>query len=1839
MKISDSDVSFDAIVFYFWLPEEELNTIFVGIHKWWFAHGLAYRRCIFYGPTIKNFRHFKNGTMDLYAIPSSLIKWLALREFLAKKSISYNPVVSIVVEGDRLPNGKELNAASMPIQCFVADTHHMSNPVNAAIAYISEVGASMVFVSHFPHRKIFADCLGLNIYPLCYTPNDTNGLVLNAVGKRGSYACYYGVISDPFHPERSYFLKKIMSSSRGSVPLDFKPRLQPTKWLESLSKDIASFTCSINGFPSVQSYAPLLCETCLITDPLSERSELGPHLKNGENCMIYRDEEEAIEVLEFVRNKPDEVREIARAGNSLIHRITPTFNKSLQDYCKNTNTSASIFSGTLHPQQKINLNPHAVTACYGYEIVQELHRLCKRLFICIQGETKIAEYIKDYVKILPRVTVLESAPIDLSIPSPEKGECIVWIGNAQSCSVNQEMSKGDSLSLRICDPKDEDLLGKTPGIWLTPSSVITCDFEGREFAQFIPTNISLIQKKEDSLDCARSFSGIIRRARNLEPEAARPLLSECVDMCINDAEALDLADACDALGLLELRRNALLRAVFLNRDCFSALVQLADLSLEAEAPVDAALLLSEANRVEELPESISPVFCELLEKLSEAPPILEYKQALAGGDHPLPKLKRKILVVTNLFPPQELGGYGRKLWEFSAGLVARGHDVLILTSDSPYLDKPADESEMVLEGRVRRMMCLTGEWRDGRTSLVGGPAQQAQIIQNNAALVLKTAGEFRPDFVLLGNLDFMGVTLVQKLVERGLPVIHSLGNQTPGYSLQECFRNPLYTLAPASNWLGQNFVKQGFSAPRMETVYPGARIDRFYKYLLPDCRRLRIAYASLMMPYKGPQLLVHALIQLHRAGVDFEAEIAGDTTDQAFVDALAKAVADCGLSEKVKFIGYQGRKGLASLFARCNVLAFPSQFDEPFGITQVEAMASGMIVVTSGRGGTREIVQHGINGLVFEAGNPDSLAQNLLSIAMDEEMRIKLQRNARARAIELSVTASVERLELIAESMLGGNSVSASKKDFTKQVTEGQKGPSIAAPNLISPNATISDAQIAFNAGNLSDAEDICRDLLGKDERCAGAWHLMGKMAALQGDLETAGEFVSVACDLDSQNANFLRELAEVFFQKKELESAEQQVRRALEMASDSPEALALLGRILAEKDEKHAALDAFQDALRIRKDYAEGFSHYAMALQKFGRGKDAISQIRKACALEPDSVEFQTNLAILLEQNARYVDALAAYGKAARMNPNVGFVWFRQGKLLNGLKRYAESIPALEKAISLPGQLGDYYYEYGLSLHMTKRFQEALVHYEKALSMGYETAALHCNRGVIYKDLRKGGDSIMAFHKAVTMDPSNVSYLNNLGAAALELGLNSEALECFEQAVEKNPKLPTARNNIGNLLKDRARGMDALPQYRKSMELNPDDRDAPSNYLLCHMYIPDMDPKLVFEEHKKWGIATTKKFPPAFKFKPREVGAKIRVGFLSADLCHHPVAYFMEPIFRGYDRERFEFVAYGDQRKSDEFSARFAKQVDLWRETSSYDDRALAKLIHEDRVDILFELAGHTAYNRLGVFALKPAPLQVSYLGYPGSTGLPTMDFRITDAFADPRGTTDHLHTEKLIRVPECAWCFEPDAAAPEVSPLPALKNGFVTFGCFNNMAKLNPALFETWAEILLRVPGSHLRLKARTLTDDGVRKELMAYFTDRGIEENRLDFFGHTRKIIEHLSHYHSVDIALDSFPYHGTTTTCEAMWMGCPVVTRAGKTHVSRVGVSLLSAVGLQEFITHTREDYIEKAVALAGQTERLEELRTGMRERLRQSVLMDEKRFVQGFEKALMEMATLGGLMRP
>ena len=299
----------------------------------------------------------------------------------------------------------------------------------------------------------------------------------------------------------------------------------------------------------------------------------------------------------------------------------------------------------------------------------------------------------------------------------------------------------------------------------------------------------------------------------------------------------------------------------------------------------------------------------------------------------------------------------------------------------------------------------------------------------------------------------------------------------------------------------------------------------------------------------------------------------------------------------------------------------------------------------------------------------------------------------------------------------------------------------------------------------------------------------------------------------------------------------------------------------------------------------------------------------------------------------------------------------------------------------------------------------------------------------------------------------------------------------------------------------------------------------------------------------------------------------------------------------------------------------------DQWRDIAGKTDDRVAALIREDRIDILVDLAGHTAGNRLLVFARKPAPVQVTWLGYPNTTGLEAMDYRLTEAVSDPPGQTERWHSEELIRLPGTFSCYGPPAESPPVGPLPALEAGHVTFGCFNNLAKLTPPAIELWSQILREVPGARLLLKSRGLADletaAGVREE----FGRRGIEPARLEFNGQELSVTNHLALYNRVDLALDTFPYNGTTTTCEALWMGVPVVTLAGATHVARVGASLLTHLSVEELIADSPVGYVARCVDLAGDLPRLAEIRAGLRERMRASPLCDAPGFTRGFEDAL------------
>ncbi|MEW6330081.1 MAG: hypothetical protein AB1560_01340 [Pseudomonadota bacterium] len=357
-----------------------------------------------------------------------------------------------------------------------------------------------------------------------------------------------------------------------------------------------------------------------------------------------------------------------------------------------------------------------------------------------------------------------------------------------------------------------------------------------------------------------------------------------------------------------------------------------------------------------------------------------------------------------------------------------------------------------------------------------------------------------------------------------------------------------------------------------------------------------------------------------------------------------------------------------------------------------------------------------------------------------------------------------------------------------------------------------------------------------------------------------------------------------------------------------------------------------------------------------------------------------------------------------------------------------------------------------------------------------------------------------------------------------------------------------------------------------------------------------------------------------------RSPGRRLKIGYVSSDFRRHSVAWFIEPVLAQHDRERFEVHCYANHFQEDEVTRRIMSHADHWCRIFGTPDEGVADQIRADRIDILVDLNGHTAMNRLLVFARKPAPVQVTWLGYPNTTGLSAMDYRLTDGFADPVGQTGHLHSEKLVRLPECFSCYQPPADAPAVSELPARNKGRVSFGSFNKLNKITPGVMKLWAGILRAVPGSRLILKSTGLGEPAMQQTVRDAFMRREVTPDRIELLGHDPSSAGHLGRYADIDIGLDPFPYNGTTTTCEALWMGVPVVTLAGKVHAGRVGVSQMSNLGLTELIARTPEEYIAITTSLARNLEDLARLRSELRDRLLASPLTDAPRFTRNLEQA-------------
>lgn len=440
-----------------------------------------------------------------------------------------------------------------------------------------------------------------------------------------------------------------------------------------------------------------------------------------------------------------------------------------------------------------------------------------------------------------------------------------------------------------------------------------------------------------------------------------------------------------------------------------------------------------------------------------------------------------------------------------------------------------------------------------------------------------------------------------------------------------------------------------------------------------------------------------------------------------------------------------------------------------------------------------------------------------------------------------------------------------------------------------------------------------------------------------------------------------------------------------------------------------------------------------------------------------------------------------------------------------------------------------------------------------------------------------------------------------------------------LQATVTRNPRYIDAWIDLGCFWKKLREIERAIECFQRAVALDSTSIIAHDNLLFTMLFSDRYTPDELFEAHTSWaahdGITAV---PYTHESSPTD---RLRVGYLSPDFREHSVASFIEPVLAGHDRTQFEIICYHSHPDQDDVTARLRARVDGWRDISGVGDNEACDLIRADGIHILVDLAGHTAWNRLALLAMRPAPVQVTWLGYPHSTGLTAIDYRISDAMTDPPGMSERWHTEQLIRLPATFLCYQPpEAPYPTVAP-PCYKNGFVTLASFNNFAKVSPTILECWREILTRIPDARLLLKSEVFSDP----EACRWVVERlAIPEERLLFMGKTADRNAHLALYGQVDVALDTFPYNGTTTTCEALYMGVPVVSLAGQGHASRVGASLLNAVGIGELLAETRDDYVNTVVDLATDVTRLVQLRQNLRQKMAASPLMDQHRFVTALE---------------
>ena len=628
------------------------------------------------------------------------------------------------------------------------------------------------------------------------------------------------------------------------------------------------------------------------------------------------------------------------------------------------------------------------------------------------------------------------------------------------------------------------------------------------------------------------------------------------------------------------------------------------------------------------------------------------------------------------------------------------------------------------------------------------------------------------------------------------------------------------------------------------------------------------------------------------------------------------------------------------------------------------------------------------------------------------------------------------------------------------------------------------------------------------------------------------------------------------------------------------------------------------------------------------GRDDLAVTYFGKACVLAPKSHELLCNLGEAHRRTGELAPAVAALRKAILLSPFNIEAHNNLGIALRDGGQMEEALAAFRQAVALDAGHLAAHNNLGAALLEIGHLDEAVTTFLKLIALDPNDAETLVNLGAALAKQEKFDAAIVAYHQAIALNPRLAVAHRNLGNSLEKCNRLDEAITAYQQALAIEPNLAEVHNNLGNAFKDCGRIDEAIAAYQRALAVFPDYADAHSNLLFGLHYSAAHNAERIFAEHFRWNLLQADRWKSRIQTYPndRSPQRRLRIGYVSPDFRDHPVARFLLPLLEKHDKSQVEVFAYAQGLVSDQWTAWIAGCADHWRDLKHLTDDQAANLIREDGIDVLVDLALHSAGNRLLVFARKPAPVQATWLAYAGTSGLPTMDYRVSDPFLDPPGADDSVYSETTFRLPQNYWCYQQPGIDLATNPPPAVGNGFVTFGCLNNFCKVNDAVLDLWVRLLDTVPDSRLQLHAH---EGEHRRRVLEFVHVRGIDPQRVRFTPNV-PFDEYFRQYNGIDIALDPFPYGGGTTTCDALWMGVPVVTLKGRTAVGRGGVSILSNIGLAELAGDSEEDYLGIAMRLACDLPHLRELRATMRERMLLSPLMDAPRFARAMEAAYREM---------